>query len=298
MLVLAVALGAGAGASPDQTPAALIVSPTWLAAHIDDPDLVLFHVGDTAAYAKEHVRGARLLGLYDLSLRTSAEGLRLEMMPAEDLRQKLMEHGVSDASRIVLYYDGPNALTSVTRLLFTLDRAGLGGRTSVLDGGMAAWTRAGHALSAEVPPTRTGQLSPLTMRPLVVDADFVEQHLASPGYRVIDGRLTPFYDGDQVGGTAEARHKTGHIDNAGSVPYASVLDDKGQLKSSSALRDLFDAAGATPGDTIIAYCHIGQQATAAIFAARALGHPVLLYDGSFEDWSRRPNARVEITKKD
>ena len=36
-----------------------------------------------------------------------------------------------------------------------------------------------------------------------------------------------------------------------------------------------------PGDTVIGYCHIGQQATAMLFAARTLGHPVLLYDGSF-----------------
>ena len=29
-----------------------------------------------------------------------------------------------------------------------------------------------------------------------------------------------------------------------------------------------------------------------LFAARALGHPVLLYDGSFEDWSRRAELPV------
>jgi thiosulfate/3-mercaptopyruvate sulfurtransferase len=48
-----------------------------------------------------------------------------------------------------------------------------------------------------------------------------------------------------------------------------------------------------PGDTVIAYCHIGQQATAVLFAARTLGHPVLLYDGSFEDWSRHAGFPVE-----
>ncbi len=47
-----------------------------------------------------------------------------------------------------------------------------------------------------------------------------------------------------------------------------------------------------PGDTVITYCHIGQQATATLFAARLLGYDVKLYDGSFEDWSKRPNAAV------
>jgi thiosulfate/3-mercaptopyruvate sulfurtransferase len=44
---------------------------------------------------------------------------------------------------------------------------------------------------------------------------------------------------------------------------------------------------------VITYCHIGQQATAVLFAARLLGHPVLLYDGSFEDWSRRDGWPVD-----
>jgi thiosulfate/3-mercaptopyruvate sulfurtransferase len=30
-----------------------------------------------------------------------------------------------------------------------------------------------------------------------------------------------------------------------------------------------------------------------LFAARSLGHPVLLYDGSFEDWSAHADYPVE-----
>ncbi|WP_430423546.1 rhodanese-like domain-containing protein [Phenylobacterium sp.] len=39
-------------------------------------------------------------------------------------------------------------------------------------------------------------------------------------------------------------------------------------------------------DRVIAYCYVGQQATATAFAARTLGLEVLLYDGPFEEWSR------------
>jgi thiosulfate/3-mercaptopyruvate sulfurtransferase len=48
-----------------------------------------------------------------------------------------------------------------------------------------------------------------------------------------------------------------------------------------------------PGDIVIAYWHFGQQATAVLFAARTLGHPVLLYGGSFEDWWRHAGFPVE-----
>lgn len=37
----------------------------------------------------------------------------------------------------------------------------------------------------------------------------------------------------------------------------------------------------------ITYCHIGQQATATLFAARTPGYKVMMCDGSFEDWSKR-----------
>jgi thiosulfate/3-mercaptopyruvate sulfurtransferase len=60
-----------------------------------------------------------------------------------------------------------------------------------------------------------------------------------------------------------------------------------ELKSADEIRAAFAKAGVKPDDTVITYCHIGQQATATLFAARTLGYKVLFYDGSFEDWSRR-----------
>ena len=113
----------------------------------------------------------------------------------------------------------------------------------------------------------------------------------------------PDLDGDALqgiptdsGGQA-APHKTGHIDGAVSVPYVSLVDENQQLKPKADLEAAFAKAGVKPGDTVIGYCHIGQQATATLFAARSLGYPVLLYDGSFEDWSRR-NLPVTTVKKD
>ena len=51
---------------------------------------------------------------------------------------------------------------------------------------------------------------------------------------------------------------------------------------------MFTQAGYKPGDHVIAYCHIGIQATAVVFAAaQTLGIDAKLYDGSFQDWVKR-----------
>jgi len=40
-------------------------------------------------------------------------------------------------------------------------------------------------------------------------------------------------------------------------------------------------------DTVVAYCWVGYRASVTYMIARALGYPTKLYDGSYEDWSRR-----------
>jgi thiosulfate/3-mercaptopyruvate sulfurtransferase len=110
----------------------------------------------------------------------------------------------------------------------------------------------------------------------------VKANLKSPSFHLIDGRGAVFYDGVKEGGP-----RNGHVAGARNVPFNEVTDDKLHFKSPAELEALFTKAGVGPNDTVVAYCHIGQQATAVLFAARTLGHPVLLYDGSYQDWSRR-----------
>lgn len=271
----------------------LVVSTGWLAQHLRDTDLVLLHVGDKAEYEATHLPGARLVSVRDLSVSDrSSGGLMLEMPPAEDLRRALAVLGISDASQIVVYY-GNDWVSPATRVLFTLDYAGLGERAALLDGGMKAWLRDGHPVTSVAPPAAEGALSPLATRPLVVDGTWVAAHLDSPGVAIVDARLAEFYDGTRTGGSKDSPHRTGHIRGARSVPFGSIVDDALRLRPLENLRQAFDTAGVKPGDTVVTYCHIGQQATAVLFAARLLGHPVLLYDGSFEDWSRREGALVD-----
>lgn len=280
------------GASATQA-GSLLIDVDWLAQHIDDANLVLLHVGDADNYAKGHIQGARLVSLDDVSVSEHTRtGLMLEMPP--DLQQRLQALGISDDSRIVVYY-GEDWVSPSTRVLFTLQYAGLGAQSSLLDGGMQAWTRAGHSLSQTIPPARSGTLSALNTQDLLVDADWVRGHLDSAGVAVVDGRAAVYYDGISSGGAHGQTDRSGHIRGARSVPFTEITDEQLMLKPLTELNALFAQAGIQPGDTVVGYCHIGQQATAMLFAAQLLGHPVRLYDGSFQDWSRGEQNPVETS---
>jgi thiosulfate/3-mercaptopyruvate sulfurtransferase len=265
----------------------IVVSAAWLAQHVNDPDLVLLHVGTKATYDAGHIANARYVD-YRTALATgdgSGSTLSLEMLPPEVLRERLAALGVSDSSRLVIY-QSDDQWTQSTRVMLTLDHAGLA-NVRWLDGGLKAWTRLGQPLSTDVPAATIGTLSPLKLRPVVVDAEFVKAHLNTPAFAIVDARLPAFYDGTRTGGRAPSEHKTGHVAGALNAPFDSFTSADVQLKPADEIAAVFTKAGVKPGDTVIGYCHIGQQATAMLFAARTLGYRVLLYDGSFEDWSRR-----------
>ncbi|MEP6732068.1 MAG: sulfurtransferase [bacterium] len=284
-----------ANAQPtQQTRADLVVTPAWLAEHLHDANLVLLHVGmmeDKEHYAKAHIPGARYVDLDDISIssKNHTDSLMLEMPTPEKLRSQLATLGISDDSRIVVYFSDDD-LSPTTRVMLTLDYAGLGAHSSLLDGGMNAWKTTGHSVTAQ--PTRVvaGKLSPLHIHPVVTNIAYVNSHLHDAGFHLIDGRAPMYFDGVQQG---MKPGRKGHIVGAHNIPFTEVTDEQLRLKSPEQLATLFAKAGVGPRDTVVAYCHIGQQATAVLFAARTLGHPVLLFDGSFQEWGRRTDLPVE-----
>ena len=287
-----VAVATSVAADSSAWPPSMVVSAEWVASHRDDRGVVLLHVGERRGYEREHIPGARYISFDDVARRGEAAGANtLEMLPPEELRANLERIGISDDSRIVVYY-ADEWVSPATRVVFTLDWFGLGDRTTLLDGGIDAWKRRGLPLTSEAPRVARGKLSPRTPRPIIVDAAWVRANASGKGIALIDARAPVYYDGPKHGD-----HRPGHIPGAVNIPFTSLVDDSVRLASLEALRDQFRAAGVKDGDTIVAYCHIGQQATAVLFAARALGYQVRLYDGSFDDWSRRTELPVESSRK-
>lgn len=266
---------------------ALLVTPQQLARELRDPSLVLLHVGPREDYDAGHIAGARFIELQQLAAPRQEGALALELPNDAALRTALEGLGIGDRSRVVVV-PGVDWGSPATRVLFTLQAAGLGDRTRLLDGGSEAWKRAGLPVTKEVPPPAArGRLTLPADRSVVVDHAWIQRRIGAPGVRVIDARTPVFFEGPGMRDRSGMNHAAGHVPGARNLPFNSLMDDSLKVLPVAELRRLFANAGVQPGDTVAAYCHIGQQATVVVFAARLLGIPARLYDGSWDDWERR-----------
>jgi thiosulfate/3-mercaptopyruvate sulfurtransferase len=286
-LVLAgVALFASRGAeSAGKESSSMLVSTAWLAEHINDRGLVVLCVGPKASYEAGHIPGSRFVEMSAIA--NSAPGATLEIPPIDKLESAFEDLGVSNNSRLVICFLS-NYITPATRVYFTLDYLGLGAQTSLLDGGFEAWRAEGRPVTAEAPQITRGAIAPHARPELIVDAAWVSANLNNPKVAIVDARAVEFYTGASAGRMPRA----GHIPGAVNIPFSTLGDAANKLKDSATLRKLFADAGVRQGDRVVSYCHIGQQATLVYFVAKYLGYDARLYDGSFEDWSKRSELPV------
>ncbi|MFN8653829.1 MAG: sulfurtransferase [Gemmatimonadales bacterium] len=281
-ILLALALGARAILAPATVPAAdsLLVSPSWLSAHLADPGLVVIETGgNSESYQAGHIPGARFIPLSAIVV--TRDGLPNELPEVAALEQVLEGAGIGESGRIVIYGDPLPA----ARLFFTLDYLGLGGRAALLDGGLPAWKKAGGAVTSEVPPPRPGSFTPHPRPDLVVTADWVQSHLGDSSVALIDARPPAEYRGDPAG--AEVT-RGGHIPGAASYFWRWSLNpgEPATLKDPAVLAKLLARAGAAPGKVLVSYCRTGVQASHLYFALRYMGYAPKLYDGSYLEWNR------------
>jgi len=270
----------------------LIVSTEWLGKHLEDDTLVLLQVGEKDEFTAAHIPRAQLIQTADIST-PRGQGLTLEMPPVDQLKATFEKLGISDKSRIVIYF-GKDWVTPTARVFLTLDYLGLGNRTSILDGGLPAWRAENRPVTAEVVEPKKGTLTPHPNTKLIVDAVWVKNNLSDPNVRILDARAPQFYTGAEKG----RMPRGGHIPQARNIPFSSLVEESSnKFKSPTALKELFNQADVKPKSSVATYCHIGQQASLLYFVARYLGYDAHVYDGSFEDWSNRAELPVENSAK-
>jgi len=257
----------------------LLTTTEWLAQHLQDENLIVLHAHWTRGnYIKSHIPGARFLWIWGLAKNTP--DLSTELPPTEEAAALLEEAGINNNSRVIVYFEGQN-LTMSARMMLTLTYLGLGDRISLLNGGFDAWKSEGRAVTDELPAVKPGTFTPQLHPEVFTDAPWLLEHLSDPSVTIIDARTRQFFDGTSGGANA------GHLPRAVSIPYSSVADSTNRILDADALRILFSKSGVPPGNTLVTYCHVGQQASLVAFAAGTVGFDVRVYDGSFEDWNNR-----------
>jgi len=268
----------------------MLISAAQLKARLADPRLVLIQVGPREDYDTAHIAGARYVPFSELATRGGPRALEL---PDPALLDSALEKlGISDSSRIVLYWT-QQWISPTTRVYLTMTWLGLE-HIAILDGGLPAWRAAGGTVTKEItPPATAGRITPHVRSDVVVDAPFVRSQVDAHQWNIIDARNTEFWEGKRSGTSQELPARYGHVPGARSVPFTKTADSTGAFLTPDQFRSLLTAAGVDLGKPIVVYCHIGQQATAVWFASRLAGLQARLYDGSFEDWAAHDGYPLE-----
>ena len=94
----------------------------------------------------------------------------------------------------------------------------------------------------------------------------------------------------------EKTERAGHIPSAVHLFYESALNEDDTFKSAEELYALYHSKGITLDKEVITYCAVGARSSHTLFVLKyLLGYEnVRNYDGSWNEWSRLPDASVEI----
>lgn len=270
-----------------------LVSVSWLAAHLDDPDVVICDVrwylqGPRGAdvYAAGHLPGAAFVDL-ETELSSPKGGGRpgRHPLPAPAQVSALLARlGAREDTLVVAYDDAGGGIAA--RLWWLLRYLGHGGGR-VLDGGLQAWTAAGHPLETAVRDRAPAPPLALAPRPgLVVDKVRVAELAARPDALVLDARAAERFEGKVE--NVDAR--PGHIPGARNAPFAeNLVAPGGVFRGPEELRRRYAALGAESARTVVASCGSGVTACHTLLALSLAGRDdALLYEGSWSDWAADP----------
>ncbi len=246
------------------------------------------------AYAHGHIPGALYANLDgDLSGPVTPTSGRHPLPPADEFAAKLGAWGIDDEVQVIAYDQGNGAYAA--RLWWLLRWAGHGA-VAVLNGGFAAWQRAGLPVSQQSGVRQPRRFVPGPSGSAVVSTPELESLRASgqlEGARtLIDARSA-----DRFAGRNETIDPVaGHVPGARNHPFAGNLDPQGRFLPPAALRErwLETLRGQEPS-RVIAMCGSGVTACHNLLSLEIAGLPgAQLYAGSWSEWIRdatRPVAR-------
>ena len=272
-----------------------LVSVEWLAKHIGAPDLRILDASwflpaegrdARTEYEAGHIPGARFFDIDEIS--DSASDLPHMAPPVEKFISRMRAMGIGDGHRVVVY--DSSGLFSAPRVWWLFR---LMGKTdiAVLDGGLPAWTAAGHAVDDDLPLLRDRHFTARRDSTRVRDVTQVAAQVKLGQEQIVDARSPARFKGEEK----EARPglRAGHIPNSHNVYYKDVLTADGMMKPEGELRAIFTDAGVDLAKPVITTCGSGVTAAILSLALAVVGHrQVALYDGSWAEWGMYPDLKV------
>lgn len=268
-----------------------LIEPADLAARLDDPRLAIvdcrFDLAKPGwgalAYEQGHVPHAVYAHLdRDLAGPVTASTGRHPLPDAALFATTLGRWGIADGTQVIAYDQGNGAFAA--RLWWLLRWLGHEA-VAVLDGGYAAWQRAGLPVStAEEPRAPRAFMARPGARPLTTVE--LQDALAKRSVLLVDARAA-----DRFAGRNETIDPVaGHVPGAVNVPFAGNLGENGSFRTPQQLRERWIAQlrGRSPQE-VVAMCGSGVTACHDLLALEIAGLPgARLYAGSWSEWIRDP----------
>jgi 3-mercaptopyruvate sulfurtransferase SseA len=250
----------------------ILVAPSWVQAHVGHPRLRLVDLRDGEAWAEGHIPGATQLDLPRLG--SSRDGCDNVLLGGEDFADLMAELGVSDEDTVVAYDDQWGLAAS--RLTWALHRYGHA-CAGVLDGGWDRWGEEGGSTTTMEPAPVTGRFEVRPSGDVYADLRLVQQIVAGRSGTLLDTRTKAEYD-------------QGHLPGAESWDWFTAVPP-GSWDCSRPVPELLAEwadLGLDPSGEVVVYCRSGMRAAHTYVTLRHAGFAkVRLYDGSWQEWSRK-----------
>lgn len=274
-----------------------LVSTQWLADRLDDPNLRIVDIrsvvdgGARAAYEHAHVPGAVHTDYAKDGWRRT-RGMASGLLPEDATLAHLIGRlGVSPSHHAVIVCAGTTVgdFSAAARVYWTFKTAGHQA-VSILDGGMAAWTREGRPVEVGAGAQPAATVYPVahacTWRAEVHE---VANAVAEQSAVLLDSRSLAYFEGREKSPQAL---RAGRLPGALHHDHSAAFDPAAQrLKPLAELQRLF---GGVPDKPVVSYCNTGHQAATSWFVlSELLGRPhTTLYDGSMSEWAEDPAREV------
>jgi thiosulfate/3-mercaptopyruvate sulfurtransferase len=236
------------------------------------------------AHLAGHVPGAVYVDLDHELADHSAVGEGRHPLPGEAAFTEAMRSwGLREGDRVVVTDDSGNQ--SAARAWWLLRHAGVED-VRMLDGGIDAWSAAGHPLESGEQARERGDATAHFGHMLVIDVDGAARFPESGV--LLDARAAERYRGE----VEPIDPRAGHIPGARSAPAGENLDAEGRFLAPEVLRERFAALGIRPGTAAAAYCGSGIVAAHQVAALAIAGIDAALFPGSWSQWSNEPGRPV------